>query len=292
MAAKKDTYSQILDEKSENIVYLLSIDSRMPVADVAEALGLKRNQVDRRLQRLLREGFVKYYTVNNAAAGFRATILLRLRRIDEELLTTFQSIPSVRFVRETLGVYDLQLVCFVSSREELDALVQKVGKLAHGRILRFDVLPHDWTSPLGYKAFCHNQELLQRFRFTVPGSRKVSAREQEILEALKKQPVASYRELAKSTGTGFRTLREALDGLRKDGLVRFSVFLNYPKLGLQYDYMLCQAEPSRRAAFEKYLVSHPRVHWVKRGQGRWEYVISIVSRNNAELIDTTWQLRA
>src|SRR3989344_4513316 len=290
MVTIQATFTRELDKESENLIYLLSAGSRRPVADLARDLRLSRRQVELRMRKLLKGQLLQHYAVVNAGLGLRATILLRLRKVDAPLLASLQKLPAVKFVRETLGVYDLHMVCFVPSREGMDSVVQEVGRLCHGRILRFDVLLHSWASPLGYKAFCHNAELLNQFQLKMPHERAIPQSELRVLELIRKEPLLSYRALAVQSGMGYRSLRTALRALEESGVLRFSIVMNYPLLGLQYDYMLCQVDPNRREEFERYALTHPRVHWLKRGQGRWEYVLSIVSRNNSEFIDTTRQI--
>ena len=291
MTTENALFSQLIDKKSENIIYLLSLDSRRPISDIARDLGLSRRKVELRVQKLLDKGFIKHYVVFNMPPNFRVSLFLKLRSMYPGLLEKLQSIPAVSVVKETLGFYDIFCLLRIASREEMDAVVQEIGRLVHGNVLLMDVLPHDWTVTLGYKSFCHRPELLKQFKNIHPSDRDITKREEQTISLLRREPQIPYSRLAEGVGVDYSTVRRTIQGLQRDGFLRFSIYINYPKLGLQYDYMLAQIEPDAREEFERYCQSHPRVHWLKFSRGRWDYVLSIVSRNNDEFIDTTRQIR-
>lgn len=285
------TFSQISDEKSENILYLLSLDSRQSVSDIARTLRLKRWQVESRVNKLLDNGFMKYLTVNNAPPGLRVTILAEVRVLNEELLETLRTVPTLLKLKETLGMYSISILCDVSSHNEMNSVIKQVSDILHKNTLRFDVLVHDWEDALGHKSFCHMPRLLNDYSPIRPAQRKATEEEARVLELLKRDTCMSFRKLSEKADMDYKSLKSVMGALRKDGFLRCTVDPDYHKLGLQFHNMLVKIEPAAVEDFESYITTHPRVHWVKHSLGRWDYVLSIVSHSIYEFIDIIRQIR-
>ena len=47
----------------------------------------------------------------------------------------------------------------------------------------------------------------------------------------------------------------------------------------------------KQSLFEQYILRNPRIHWVKRGQGSWDYILSIPAQTIPEFIDSTRKIR-
>lgn len=43
--------------------------------------------------------------------------------------------------------------------------------------------------------------------------------------------------------------------------------------------------------FEATIIKNPRVHWIKKGTGRWDYILSVGSRDMNEFIEITRDIR-
>ncbi len=292
--AEKKTFSPFLDELSENIIYLLSLDCRRPLTEIAATLGMTPRRVENRVEKLFASGFVRPVVVNNAPPALYVTLLVELRAMKQPLVERIGKLPALTVFRDTTGMYDFSILCHPPSREEMGDMVRKVSGMLHRNTINFDVLPHEYMGTLGCKSFCHRPELMGDFSMVRPASREITRREATVLRALETDVRMSYREMSRRTGIHYNGVSDAVAALQRDGFIQCTVYPDYRKLGLEYHYYLARVEPARRRQFEDYILKHPRIHWVKPcipAFSRWDYVLSVVSQSTDEYIDLTRQIR-
>ncbi len=287
-----NTFSQKLDIESENIIYLLSLDSRQSVSTLAKELNLNRKIVENRVQNLFEKGFIKPLTVTNEKSRIRSTILIKLNKIDNAILERVKGVSGFLKLKETLGLYDLSLLFEAFSPEEMESRISKVSNLFHKDMVTFDVLSHDFEDTMGYKSFCHAVGNLAKYKQLNPKSYALSEDETKVLHSLKQNPRIPYSSLEAETGVTFVRLKKMMNDFLQSEIIRFTLDPNYDLLELQFHNFLVKTKLGKKDIFEQYIQKHPRVHWVKYARGRWDYVLSITARTINEFIDITKQIRS
>jgi len=286
------TFSPNLDKISENIIYLLSLDSRQSVSALANELNLNRKIVENRVNKLFNEGYIKPLAITNESNRLRFTVLVKLNKIDETTLHSIKKLKGLLKLKETLGLYDLSILFSVYAQKDMEDTISKLSNILHNKIIAFDVLSHHFEDTLGYKSFCHDLSHLQKHQLLSPKLIVLSPDENAMLNTIKKNPSISYVDLGKQTGMNYLKLKEINQKLLQQELVRFSIDPDYDKLGLNFHNVLVKIKLGKKKSFERYLQSHPRIHWVKHSKGRWDYVLSVTARNINEFIDISKQIRA
>lgn len=110
-----------LDRKDRHILDLLSRDSRISNADLAERVGLSASSCWRRVRALEEAGIIRHYTVAlddaRQGLGFAAIVHVHLTRHDPDQLAAFLSAvrnrTEIRACHATTGQadYHLHVVC-------------------------------------------------------------------------------------------------------------------------------------------------------------------------------------
>jgi len=285
------TFSPKIDQISENIIYLLSLDSKRTTSEISKELGVGRKIAETRINNLYKKSLIKPLLISNEPKRIRFTLLIKLSRLDEDLIQKLKAVEGLLKLKETLGAYDLSILFDVYSRTKADEIIAKVSKLVHNSIITFDVLFHDFEDTLGYKSFCHRESLLS-YQPLNSNNGQLSEREELILGLLKTKPLITFRELSKVSKVTFLKLKEVIERLTKEEIIRFSIDPDYSKLGLEFHNIFVKINPAQKKAFEDYILKHPRIHWVKHCSGRWDYVLSIGTRNINEFIDVTRKIRS
>jgi DNA-binding Lrp family transcriptional regulator len=280
-----------VDQISENIIYLLSLNSRRTITDISKELKVERKIVETRLNNLYRKGFIKPLLISNEPKRVRFTILVKLNKLDEDLIQKIKGIKGLLKLKETLGAYDLSILFDVYSRAEAEETIAKISKLVHNCIITFDVLFHDFEDTLGYKSFCHKDSLYS-YSTLKSGHQQLSDKEEQVLNILKNKPLITFKELSKISKIAFIRLKEIITKLKSEEIIRFSIDPDYSKLGLEFHNNFVKINLNQRKAFDDYILKHPRIHWVKHCSGRWDYVLSIGTRNINEFIDVIRQIRS
>lgn len=286
-----ESYSPKLDIISENIIYLLSLNSRISISDLSKVLRVNRKIVESRYKKLFHGGFIKPLLIFNCQSITKATILLKLAKFDDTILQAFSKISKFVKVKETLGNYDLSLFCIVENKSQIQIILNRINKLLHNFIINIDIIYHDIEDTLGYKSFCHNPELIKKNELLFNESYVLNKEENVILRILMNDPLISYSDLIKKTNWNFKKNKEIIGGLLANNIIRFSVDPDYRKLGLEFHNFIIKINLAKKEDFENRIIKHPRVHWLKKGIGSWDYILSITSKSIQEFIEISRELR-
>ena len=166
-----------------------------------------------------------------------------------------------------------------------------MNALYHNSLQALDVVFHDFEDTLGYKSFCHDPLLFSRYHMLKSEDKQLKVDEMMLIQLLIQNPLTSIKQLIQQTGFTYIHIREMMKALKDNGIIRFSIDPNYELLGLEFHNLLVKINLGNQSLFERYLIKNPRIHWVKKGQGSWDYILSIPAQNIPEFIDTTRKIR-
>jgi DNA-binding Lrp family transcriptional regulator len=124
----------IMSEKDDELLGLLKLDAREPVASLARKLGVSRTTVQDRLKRLEETGVIAGYAVKLGKAaklpGISALITLGVEpRQQIDVARTIGTYPQVETLLTVSGKYDLVAVVKTPTSEDMDKLIDKIGML-------------------------------------------------------------------------------------------------------------------------------------------------------------------
>lgn len=286
------TLTTKLDKISQNIVYLLSLDARLSITDLAKELKLTRRVVENRVKKLVDKEYVRKIFISNDSENHCFTILIKMNQFDKALIEKIQKVKNLRKVKETLGVYDISILFDAKSLDEVNQIVNKISLILDDNILTYDIIPHDYEDTLGNKSFCHDPSLLTKYKPLSSKKIKLSSRERLVIETLERNPTISLLDLSEEVNISFKTLKSILDRLTDSRIIRFTIHVNYERLGLHFHNLFLKVKIGKSSEFENYLLKHPRIHWLKKSKGRWNYILSVTARDINEFIDITKEIRS
>lgn len=122
-----------IDETDVKILQALIMDSRSKLKDTAKKCGLSSTAVKNRIDRMKKGGLIVrgVLSINMAFFGFDIGVLIgmNLEPNHEDSITKFiKSKVNVAGIDKTIGKYDLCLVVFAKSINELDELKYQLRK--------------------------------------------------------------------------------------------------------------------------------------------------------------------
>jgi DNA-binding Lrp family transcriptional regulator len=120
--------------KDEELIALLKVDAREPVAALARKLGLSRTTVQDRLRRLEESGVIAAYSIKLSRdmdqGGMRAFVTLSVeprRQVEVgRMLGRFAQIETLHTVS---GKFDLIAQVRTANSEAMDRLIDEMGQL-------------------------------------------------------------------------------------------------------------------------------------------------------------------
>ena len=123
-----------LDDTDRALLGLLRENARASTAELARRLDLSRTTVQSRIERLERRRVIAGYTVSVAdeveAGLVRAHVLITLApRASGVIEAALRKIAQVRVLHSVSGPFDLIAIVAAASIGELDALIDRIGRL-------------------------------------------------------------------------------------------------------------------------------------------------------------------
>jgi DNA-binding Lrp family transcriptional regulator len=123
-----------MTEKDNDLLGLLKLNAREPVASLARKLGVSRTTVQDRLKRLEETGIIGGYAVKLGKAakvpGFAALVTLGVEpRQQIEVARTISTYPQVETLHTVSGKFDLVAMVRTPTSEDMDRLIDKIGML-------------------------------------------------------------------------------------------------------------------------------------------------------------------
>lgn len=123
-----------MDETDRELLRLLDLDSRRPVAELARVLGVSRATVQNRIDRLRANGTIRRFTLETgpraAPAFVEALVLVSLESGDSRrVIDQLRRLPEVDGLSSANGAYDLILELRLSSLSRLDQVLQEIRRM-------------------------------------------------------------------------------------------------------------------------------------------------------------------
>jgi DNA-binding Lrp family transcriptional regulator len=121
-----------LTQKDEDLLALLRLNAREPVAALARKLKLSRTTVQDRIKRLEEQGVISGYSVrlaspvDNACIRAYVTISVEARRL-VEVSRALSKLAQVEALHSVAGKFDLVALARTASAEDMDRMLDTVG---------------------------------------------------------------------------------------------------------------------------------------------------------------------
>jgi DNA-binding Lrp family transcriptional regulator len=127
--------SDYIDSKDQAIVSLLQKDGRMSVQDMAQALGLTRATVSKRMDKLENSGVIVGYAAVVRKDFFHKKIrgwvmITTVPNKEEKAIVGMKLIPEVSKIYTTNGRWDLGVEIRAADLESFDAALSKIRQVS------------------------------------------------------------------------------------------------------------------------------------------------------------------
>src|SRR3989344_3830572 len=135
-----ETFSPKLDKISENIIYLLSLDSKTSVSNIARILCKPRKIIENRVKKIFDKGYVKPLLIFNHDNMVRATLFLKLSHVDAKVIEAIRKTSPLIKLKETLGMYDLSILVIANEEEELQRIISQINEKFHDSLQNLELV--------------------------------------------------------------------------------------------------------------------------------------------------------
>ncbi len=236
-----------IDLKDKKLLYHLSQSARTPHTQLAKKIGLSKNAVTYRIERLKKEGVIQYFTTalhlgNLGLDTF--TLLLRFNTpLDDSILNFFKNHPYANWVVTLSGNWDVFAEFVYTGIMDHHRITNEIIKTFSEKLntyttffsfdcIKVEHFPGDFYQDPEPKPPLIRQKPHHQF--------KADEIDKKILYILSQDASLTYPALAQQVGVGINVIRYRLKQLEKNGvLLKTFAEVNRQQLGYtDYLYVL------------------------------------------------------
>ena len=123
-----------MDDKDRQLITLLRQNARLPVAALAQSLGVSRGTAQNRINRLIAHGTIQGFTIrvrpDAEPARVRAVMMIAVEgERSERIIKLLRGYPEVAAVHTTNGRWDMVLELNTDSLDEFDRALHRIRQI-------------------------------------------------------------------------------------------------------------------------------------------------------------------
>lgn len=288
---KKDTKVYLKDKK---ILRELDMDARIPMKELAKRVGLSRQVVQYRIERMQKEGVIlgTRTIFDSAVVGqrwFRVAIQLKSTQKEKnQIIEHFKENPSILWLGEVGGNWDL-VVNFVFEdhfkfNQNFEKFLEEYGSI----IQKYEVLIYINVRDQPRAYLTENYKTKETYLFHEMKFNpivKLDALDKKIIGVISKNAFLSSSQIGAKFGVNYKTIQNRLRVLEKNKVILgYRVFVNPSTLNYE-SYMIFLGIQRFNQELEKKLyefLKHPHVTFLVKQLGRWRLGMEIEVKNREE----------
>ncbi len=302
----KDGDVPSLDIKDRKILFLLSLDARTPLTQIAKRVNLSRDAVKYRVDGYQKAGVLNgtVTVVDVAKLGYHAYhIFVRLNSLSKEaersLINDICTMPCVRAVLRFFGSYDLEIAVIAKNLGQFDQILTDIAS-KFGRFIRdYEIMIIAKTYASG--AFPKNFFNRLRQEETVFGVKKAKKQEylpdkkdMEIVKSIRDDARLPLTDISRAVDLSTDAVSYRIKRLMDNVIISFNPVINYKKIGYTVHALLFNISPLDKESEKRlhtFLSNDEGILWAVKTIGRFNVLAYTCTRSETELQDMVNRLR-
>lgn len=283
-----------IDGKDKQLLDLLYLDSRASCIQLGKKLKLSSATVERRLNRLIKEGVITllFADVDFAKLGLKSyRLYLKLdvldQKIEQEFLKFFIDYKKTVWGVICQGDYDILLRFIAKDEFEVQSVIELVLSKFGNRVIDKTVIT---TTYQNYLSWNHIFQTPRRPAFPVERMDRLSKFDEidkKILSLLYANSRMSTVEISRNVNLSPDAVQHRLRRLKNDDFILgYTAWFDCRKLGFNYYKLLISFRnitSEMEDAFIKYCSENDVVVFINKTIGSWDLELDVVVRDTVEL---------
>ena len=261
-----------LDLKDRKIIYELDLNARQSDTEIAKKVGLTRDSVRYRINKLVENGHINYFMtlLNSMKLGYdwyRTFFKFQNLTIEKEKEIIDYLKERASWISKVEGIWDLNTGIFVKNVYEYRDLINEFLLKYSSFIERYDVsiVTREWSYHRDYllnkkqktsKPILMGFDPQKQYQIEI-----IDETDCKILKTILKNARMKTIDIARDIKTTEMVVRYRLKNLIKNGIIiGFKPFLNVHKLGYTYfkiHLTLQNLNPEKKKSIVNYIHQHP-----------------------------------
>lgn len=284
-----------LDLKDRKLLYELDCNSRQTVQQLAKKIGLSKDAIKYRINKLIEEGVIKSFNavIDTGKLGFLSfRLLLKFYNLspakEKEILDFLLNNKSLIWLVQVEGNWDLNTWFLYKSVEEMNAFWEELLKKYNNHIKRREFGIYSNVIYLS-RAYLLQKKENSFFLpiISLPKQQKLDNSDLKIVEILSKNARTSIVDVAAKTGITSKTVINKLKRLEKERLiVGYRTEFNLEKLGYNYYKLHISTFNTNQDNIKKlkqYFQQNPNVVYYDEVLGGYDVEVEVQIENEEKL---------
>ncbi len=294
--------SRKIDLVDRKILLQLDTDARKSFSAIGKALGIGKNNVQYRINRLIEFGVIKKFVTQFSLGKmglFLGKFYIQLsgmdNKIEEGMYGFLQKDKRISWVAKCEGRWDLMVGSYVKNLQQLNKVKNDFLKEYGKYVSSYDVvfLVEGYTSQRTY--LLKKKSISKKIeKFIGEEEVLLTDDEKRILKLISNDGRFNYLNLAEKTGLNVKTVRKRIKELEQKGIIQgYVTFVDPQKIGFNFFklHISLQNYESKLSRFVQYCLELPNVVHVIESLGPWEIELELETENLQSFYDLTHDIR-
>ena len=283
------------DLKNRKILYELDVDSRQPYLNIARNVGLSKDAVIYRINKLMKAGIIKKFhtIIDNGKLGlipFRLYLKFKntTPEIEQEIIEYLKKQKDVVWLVSIDGEFDIGLATYVQSIKIMNLFWKKLFSTYRNYIDKRWLTIYTKVSYYPRSFFIDLKEnYIEHVCFTEPDNNYIEKNDIEILKLMAPNSRITVVELANKLNLTAKTITKKIRNLEKSGIiVGYKTMFDLEKLGIQYFKVHISVKDltnQKEKAMRSYILRHPNIIYDNEILGGYDIEIEVQVKSLNEL---------
>ncbi len=291
-----------LDKKDRKILYQLDLNSRQSYTRIGKSVGLSKEVVNYRMQRLEKSEFISsyYIIINLFKLGYQyIRLFLKYQNInsdiEKEITEYLKHVPQASWIGSQEGIWNLAIVFLVKTNEELNAIIKELFYRYGDYFSEREISPSLRISHFKQK-FLH--ETKDYSSDIIEGPIIDSAIDEvdySILKSLSENAREEIISIAKKTRLTPKNIIFRIRKLEDKGIIlAYKPSFNLPMLGYHYFHIflyLKNPTPEHEKKIYSYLANQMNIFYISQALGKADFEFEIALQSHNELFNFMKEFR-
>lgn len=288
-----------MDKKDQRLLTELTLNSRIPINQLAKKVGISREVASYRINRLIKEKIIKeFYTViNTDFLGFsRFVCFFQLKGISSEGERKFTNYlinhDFVTYIGPVIGKWNVVFDILARDRNHLETIVKEITNYIPNHVESYVIIDsgteHEMfpTKTFGIKKEIHYKDKAKKI--------KIDKIDLKILELISPNSRVEYKELSKKLSLTGNAIKYRIKKLEKSGIIQgYTISVNLRKLGFELYNIQLKLKENKEQQLKQFLRENFNVIYFYRylGSENWDIDVGVITKDSLELRDFILELR-
>lgn len=284
-----------LDLKDKKILYELDANARQSNNEIAKKVGLNKNTVNYKINRLLHEKVITgfYAVIDSSRLGyFSIRIYLKFFNTttekEQEIIAYLKKDKSVGVLARLDTVYDLAIMTWVKNIPEFEEFW--IGFKRHFRKYFWQEKVHIFSGVIHLKRkYLYHKKTEEIGAYEEIGGKnieEIDALDSKILTLLAKNARTPIIEMVSKTKAPARTIAHRIRELKRKGILQgYRAHISLEKIGYEYYKLNFKLEDFERFdAFFKYCKMQENIIYIDKTLNELDFEIDVEVKDRKELM--------